>query len=135
MRAGRASPLEPKQAEASCNAVVSALSSERPSTPAIHRFGLALFEKAEPPRTSRAARYREQLTDRPDNPIEEARTRAYGAVRTKVDDERGVRPFELCKDVRELGGGRYGATLRTRLGSHELVLADERGVARLVDFK
>jgi hypothetical protein len=42
---------------------------------------------------------------------------------------------QLCKDVRELGGGRYGATLRTRLGSHELVLADERGVARLVDFK
>ena len=132
-------PFGIKQAEASCNAVVSALAASSPTGQAMTRFGLSVFEKAELPKSSRAAAYRERLQRRPDGPIEEARTRAYGAVRTRVEEERGVRPFEVCRSLRQLETTSlpraFTATMKTRSASHDLLFAEENGVLRLVEFR
>jgi S1-C subfamily serine protease len=150
-------------AEATCNAVVGALASSRPAPQAISRMGLALYDWAESRQGSvESARWRAVVEGQAhgqevvDNPSEEARLRAYGSLRAAVEDDDGVRPFEACFDVRpkehtpkehsiggnSIGGtsaggttGAYLAKFKTRTGTHELELAEEHGLLRVVAFE
>jgi S1-C subfamily serine protease len=144
MHAEERPTFDVKHAEASCNAVVASLAAGRPSFAAMSRFGLAVFEATEhEERTSQASRERERVEGHSGSPVDEARLRAYGAVRAKVEADGGVRPFETCRDVKELpasggadlAGPTYAATMRTRQGKCELTFAAEHGVLRLVQIR
>jgi S1-C subfamily serine protease len=128
-----------KHAEASCNAVVSALSSAHPVGDAMSRFGLPVFEATKDEEGHNAAEYRSQVQAQAESPVEQARLRAYGAVRARVEDEGGVMPFATCSNVKAFAGkgasARYLATMQTRTAKHELVFAEENGAVRLVEVR
>jgi serine protease Do len=134
MRAERAPTFDTKLAEASCNAAVAVLASRQPPARSMAHFGLPLFEAtAAAQGSTRAAAFREQVQGQADNPVEVARLRAYGSVRSAVADEGGVRPYELCSGVKASGAGdTFVGTFRTRTKAHQITLAPEHGELRVV---
>jgi S1-C subfamily serine protease len=137
MRAEETPTFDPKHVEASCNAVVGALASPRPVVDSMSRFGLALYEGTQPRQGSiEAVAYRDRVQGQPGNPVDAARLRAYGGVRAAVEEEHGVRPFEVCFDVKTGDTtGSFRAKFRTRSKTHELTFAEEHGVLRVVGFE
>ena len=129
--------LDLMHAEASCNAVVGAFQVSHPSGAAASRFGLALYEWAEAQATlSQAASFSEQMQSGAGNPVDDARRRAYGAVRAVIEEEGGVRPFEACSEVHATSApGVVVGTFHTRRGTHTLTFAEEHAVMRVVAFK
>jgi S1-C subfamily serine protease len=134
VRAEQAQGFDAKHAEASCNAVVAALASARPSGEAMSRFGLALYEsEGAKATTADAAAYRERVQKEPENPVEAARLRAYASVRAAVEQEHGVRPYEVCFDNKAgEAAGTYQGSFRTRSKTHQLTFAEEHGALRVV---
>lgn len=123
-------------AEASCNAVLGALSAQAPDGHAMTRFGLAIFEASAKERPStRAVEHRDRVQRVLGGPVQEARIRAFASIRARLDDEGGVRPFEVCRNVRARAStsGAYEGTFTTREGGeHKLVFGEEHGALRLV---
>jgi hypothetical protein len=101
------------------------------------RFGLALYEWAEKQGSSSdEATYRSEVQGEVENPVEAARLRAYGALRARVEKERGVRPFAACTDVKPgAAPGTFVAMFETRDGVHRLVFGEEHGLERVVEFQ
>ena len=128
--------LNVSHATAACHAVLGALSAAAPDGQSMTRFGLALFEASDREAASvRAVEVRDRVQRVFGGPTEEARIRGFASVRARLDDEGGVRPFELCANVRPIASppGAYEGTIRTRKGvEHKLVFAEERGALRLV---
>ncbi len=136
-RSDASAALDPKNAEASCNAALGALAAPHPVGAAASRFGLALFAWAEArPSLTEAASFAQQMQAGPGNPVDDARRRAYGTIRAEVEQEGGVRPFETCSDVHagDVAGTVVGS-FRTRKGVHTLTLAEEHAVMRVVAFQ
>ncbi len=137
VRAERPVALDAKHAEASCNAAIAALESHRPAHEAASRFGLALYDWAMSRSSdTEAAGYADGLGGRATSPADFARRRAYGALRERVEAEKGVRPFEACSDVqRGDAPGRFVATFHTRTKTHTLSFAEEHAAMRVVAFE
>jgi hypothetical protein len=71
-----------------------------------------------------------------ENPVEAARRRAYGAVRSRVEQEHGVRPFAACAEVKPgAAPATFVATFHTRTATHVLTFREEHGVERVVAFQ
>jgi S1-C subfamily serine protease len=137
VRAEQTPRFDTRQAEASCNAVVAALASARPSGEAMSRFGLALYESGgQRGASADAAAYREKVQGQASNPVDAARLRAYASVRAAVEEEHGVRPFEVCFETKAGGTpGSFSAKFRTRSRTHQLSMAEEHGILRVVKFE
>jgi S1-C subfamily serine protease len=137
LRADENLSRDSRHVEASCNAVVAALASPHPVADAMSRFGLALYEWAEKQGSSSdEAGYRAGVQGEVENPVEAARLRAYGAVRARVEQEHGVRPFAACTEVKPGSApSTFVATFATRTGSHQLVFGEEHGLERVVAFQ
>jgi S1-C subfamily serine protease len=132
LRAEERADVDDKQAEASCNAIVAALSSTHPTEEAMSRFGLALFESLESEAPSpRAATFRERVEGEARNPADLARRMAYAEVRARVEKEQGVVGLAPCRDVKRTPTG-FIAAFRTRKGEHFLRFAEEHGVVRAI---
>jgi S1-C subfamily serine protease len=133
VRAEKTPTFDPKHAEASCNAMVAALASPHPTEEAMSRFGLALYESTLAKQgTAGASAFRQAVKGDPENPADVARWRAYGATRVMVAGEGGLRPYEVCRDVRPGRDGTFTATFPTRTQTHQVTLAAEHGVIRAV---
>lgn len=131
-----------RHAEASCNAVMGALSADAPPFAVMSRFGLRLFEATEDDRANRlSAAYRDGVRGLPTSPTDVARLRAYGATRAKVEQEGGVGPFEVCANVSADTSGaspatnRFRATLKTAAREHEMIFEQESGIVRLIELR
>jgi S1-C subfamily serine protease len=137
IRAERPVSLDQKHAEASCNAVVAALESRNPAGAAASRFGLALYDWAiSRSSDTEAAGYGERFQGQPTGPADIARRRAYGALRERVEAEKGVRRFETCSEVRaDETPGRFVGTFHTRTATHTLYFGEEHAAMRVVEFK
>ena len=137
IRAERPVSLDAKHAEASCNAAVAALEARYPVRAAASRFGLALYDWAmSQANDTEAASYGERFQGQPAGPADYARRRAYGAVRERVEHEKGVRPFEACSEMRAGDSpGRFVGTFHTRTGMHTLTFEEEHGAMRVVAFE
>jgi len=137
LRAEHHVTLDAKHAEASCNAVVAALESRHPAGAAASRFGLALYDWAmSRPNDTEAAGYGEHFQGPPTGPADIARRRAYGALRERVEAEKGVRRFETCTDMQaDESAGRFAGTFHTRTGTHTLYFEEEHAAMRVVEFK
>ena len=137
LRAENRVSLDPRHAQASCNAAVSALAATHPVGDAASRFGLALYEWSESHASPTDARsYAEGMAEGTGDPVDDARRRAYGVVRAQVEKEGGVRPFEACSELHPgTAPGTMVATFRTRKGTHQLTLAEEHSVMRVVAFE
>jgi S1-C subfamily serine protease len=139
LRADEARRVDARLAEATCNAVAAALSVETPPAEAMAAFGVDLFDP-EAAAGSRAATWRSRVEGDATSPVDEARRRAYGIVRDRLESNGGVRPYQTCSDVRAIddrftSSPKLVGTLRTRLGSHQLTFAEEHGAIRLVSVR
>jgi S1-C subfamily serine protease len=140
LRADEPRVVNTHDATASCHAIVGALSMPRPGLLAMARISLKLYEgTASESMNSKASAYRQSLDSAALDPTDEARIRAYATLRAKVEDEGGISPFGVCKqlEVRNASGSTpsYITRLHTRKGDHELVFEQEQGVVRLVQVK
>jgi hypothetical protein len=97
----------------------------------IRRYGLALFDEG-------PHRVRPELRAAAASPIDEARVRAFEAVRDAVQADGGIGPFATCTDVAPRGGnGNDGfvANVRTQTGTlYRVGLRAETDELRIVAF-
>jgi len=137
LRADQPATLTVEHAKAACNAVVGTLSTPAPSVAEMRRFGLRLFEASENERTvTKAVAYREEVRGGADNPVEEARLYAYGAVRARIEEEGGVGPFATCSAVGPRAGGKgFEGKFRSLEKEHVMVLDEEGGVIRMTELQ
>lgn len=136
-RAEERRTLDVAHAAASCNIVLEALAAEHPTMASVDRFGLALFESVES-RSDGTRHHRDRVVGEPDGPIEDARLRAFEAVREEMEQAGGVLPFEACKDVTRSASvpgapASFTARFQTRTGiAFRASLVEESEVVRLV---
>ena len=138
LRSERHVAFDAKNAEGSCNAAVAALASPHPAGEAMSRFGLSVFAWTEAqPRRDERVDYKDEVRGQPSTPFDLARLTAYAAVRAAVERERGVRPYEVCSDLKPgAERGTFVATFHTRAGKrHALVLGEEHGAVRVESFE
>jgi S1-C subfamily serine protease len=140
IRAEEQATFDIKHAQASCNATLGALTSVRPLSDSMSRFGIAIFDANKDNDGGKAANYRSLVQGSADNPVEEARLRAYGFVRAMVEAEGGVRPFEVCSkmtvvDAPAAVGRRFLSTIKTRTKDHVLVFGEENAAIRLLEIR
>jgi S1-C subfamily serine protease len=115
-------------AEAACNVLMDGLAAERPSMTAVRRLGLSLFDES----THRA---RPDLRAEAESPTDEARVRAFEAVRDAVDAAAGIAPFATCTDVAARDKEKFVANVRAKNGTlFRVVLASETDELRVVSF-
>ena len=139
-RAEQPSSFDLAHADATCAAVVAALSSAKPTADAMSRFGLALFEAGQQHGTSiEAAAWAERIPKQPDSmvtPVETARIRAFAGLRAAMEQEKGIRPFETCFDVKTASqAGAFTGSFRSRSQTHTLTIEAEHGVLRAVKIE
>ena len=137
-RAEERRSVDASHAEASCNVALEALAAEHPTMASIDRFGLALFEsveKRQEPGKTRARKHRERVVGEAEGPIDDARLRAYEAVREEIEAAGGVLPFETCKNVEPSAGASFTARFQTRTGiAYRATLVEENEVVRVAAF-
>jgi S1-C subfamily serine protease len=136
-RADAPSEFGEEHAQAACNLAVAALSTRNPPVEALDRLGLALYDRLEPSAgTSESVRFRETVAGSPSSASDIVRTHIYGAVRGWLEEERGIAPFTRCENVqREVSSHRFTATFETRSGKHDVLLAEEDGLLRVVEIR
>ncbi len=125
-----------EHATAACHTVLAALSDDTPTIGLLQRLSTTMYDPSSPDLAlQQAGTYRRAVRDATHDPGDAARTRIYGALRARLEREGGVAPLSTCQDVRALEDGRFAATVPTRTGAHEIVLAPDGDVLRVVMFE
>lgn len=141
-RLSRTRTYNADHAQASCDAALAALAAPAPHVAWTSRFARSLYESPgadTAPSADQAAfarvNYRNSVQGAPENPLADARVRAYEGIRRRMDAEGGISAFSRC-EPRSEAGGTFTMNFRTRLGAtHTVQLADEAGELRVLSVK
>lgn len=139
LRADEPLRFEAEHARATCNLVVGALGADRPELGALERLGLSLHDAlGESLGRTEATWNRGRVLGEPRSEADAVRVRIYGALRSMVEQERGIVSYGTCGEIEVVDGAegrRFVASFRTRAREHQLLIGEEDGRLRVIEVR